>query len=155
MVWLGVTPERVAVAGFAADNRRDSTGWRSRGGEFRLGDDELRLRVAEDVGDFRRGQAPVDRHHHGAGLDGTREKFEIRRAVLADPGDAITRAHPRSREPVRHAAGARIEFRIGEDRVTVAQGDLGAALARQAAQDRVEGGAVHPGKCPMRCVALE
>jgi hypothetical protein len=55
------------------------------------------------------------------------EEFEIHRAVLADPGDAPGRTlRPR---PVRHAAGARI---IGEDLVTVAQGD---STALPGAQD--------------------
>src|SRR3546814_14284985 len=80
---------------------------------FRSAADEqqARLRIADDVGEFALGQANVHRQQAGTCFCGAREQAVEGSAIAAEHGHPVARGDPGGVPRPRHRAGARLERR--------------------------------------------
>ena len=74
-------------------------------------DDDLGLRILDDVQHLRRREPPVHRHANGTQLGESADDLEELCAVLLDEGDAIAEADTGRAERLGGLAGPRVELR--------------------------------------------
>ena len=65
--------------------------------------------IVDDLQHFGRGQSPVYRHHHGAGLGDAKQQLEEQVAALVEMGDADLRREAFGDQAAGDAAGGAIE----------------------------------------------
>jgi hypothetical protein len=103
--------------------------------EFGADEQELGVEFAQDGGDLRGGEAPVDRAEHGPGAGAADHRLEGEVAVLAQIGHA---AQALGVERVGDAVGAGVEFGVAGvaplEAVAEGVGRLGGVVARERAQ---------------------
>jgi len=80
---------------------------------FRADEKNFRAGIVQHIGDFRRGETPVDADHHGIRLEGAVEHLEIEIGTLADIADAAVGPAAFRDQPLRHAIGIGVELGIG------------------------------------------
>ena len=83
------------------------------GRELLADDEDLRLRVIDDVRDLGRREAPVHRDVDGVHLRGTDEHVEVLGAVLVEERDSLLRVDALGDQRVRDPVRAPVEPAVG------------------------------------------
>ena len=99
---------------------------RDRLAEVALVNQDARLGVVEDAGEFRRGQPHIERHYDGARQQDAEIAFQKLVIIEAQVGDAIAGLHSEGEESGRQALAALAEFPIGEAVRAAHHSDFGA-----------------------------
>jgi hypothetical protein len=90
--------------------------------ELTLGEQHPGAGVGDDVGQFLRGEVPVDRHVGDAGVVGGEHDLEVLAAVAGVQGDGVAGRQPQCAQGVYQAVAAGIQVAPGDRAPLVDQG---------------------------------
>ena len=105
--------------------------------EIARGDQQLRLRVADDVGGLGRGKARGDRHQHRAGALRPPDQREVLNPVFQQHREGIARIDPVGAQQVRKAVRFRLHFAIGDLLARSGHDDSGVIGTARGVRDRM------------------